>query len=364
MNESTPAPTPRVFQVRYGPEKLTHFGEQWPNNLRLRGSGTLEVTAEHARVADARNSAPETRRTFLVADIANVGFNEKEHIVALRSRDGKREVLLWLASAEEALAVRELLPRATTPEFIERRRQYEKFRENLKALAPRPRVTPTLIGINVAVFMVMLLFGAGMTALDVRVHLFFGANYGPLTWNGQEWRLLTSAFIHFGVIHLAFNMFALHNGGRLIESLFGSSRFAVIYLLSALAGSVVSSWWDPTRMSAGASGALFGIYGALLAFFARRPRDVPADLLKGVGMGAGALLLYSLAFGAVINFVPDAPKVDNAAHLGGLLGGVVSGYLLARPFEPDARKIRRPWHVVAVAVAVCAALALLAAPLI
>ena len=137
MNESTPAPTPRVFQVRYGPEKLTHFGEQWPNNLRLRGSGTLEVTAEHARVADARNSAPEPRRTFLVADIANVGFNEKEHIVALRSRDGKREVLLWLASAEEALTVRELLPRATTPEFIERRRQYEKFRENLKALGDR-----------------------------------------------------------------------------------------------------------------------------------------------------------------------------------------------------------------------------------
>ena len=364
MNESTPARTPRVFQVRYGPEKLSHFREQWPNNLRLGGSGTLEVTAEHARVSDARNAAPEERRTFLMADIANVGFNEKEHIVALRSRDGKREVLLWLASAGEALAVRELLPKDTTPEFVERKRQYEKFRENLKALAPRPRVTAALIGINVAVFVVMLLFGAGMIAPDVRVHLFFGANYGPLTWNGQEWRLLTSAFIHFGVIHLAFNMFALRNGGRLIESLFGSARFTVIYLMSALAGSVVSGWWDASRLSAGASGALFGIYGALLAFFARRPRDVPADVLRSVGLGAGVLLLQSLAFGAVINFVPEAPKVDNAAHIGGLLGGVVSGYLLARPFDPEARKVRRPWYVACVAVAVCAALAVLAAPLI
>ena len=354
----------RVFQVRYGPEKPAHYGGQWPNNLRLRDSGTVEVTAEYARVADARNSAPEAQRTFLMADIANVGINEQEHVVALRSRDGKREVLLWLTSAEEALALRELLPRTTTPEFVERQRQYAKFRENLKALAPRPRVTPTLIGINVAVFVVMLLFGAGMTVLDVRVHVLFGANYGPLTWNGQEWRLLASAFIHFGVVHLAFNMFALHNGGRLIESLYGSARFTVVYLLSALSGSVVSGWWDASTLSAGASGAIFGIYGALLAFFARRPRDVPADLLKGVGMGAGALLLYSLAFGALLGFVPDGPKVDNAAHLGGLLGGVVSGYLLARPFETEARKVARPGYVAAVALGVCAALAALAAPLI
>ena len=81
-------------------------------------------------------------------------------------------------------------------------------------------------------------------------------------------------------------------------------------------------------------------------------------------MGAAALLLYSLAFGAVVNFVQTAPKVDNAAHLGGLLGGVVSGYLLARPFEPEARKVQRPWYVAAVSVGVCAALAVLAAPLI
>jgi rhomboid protease GluP len=127
---------------------------------------------------------------------------------------------------------------------------------------------------NVTLFLVMLAFGAGLNGDNSQVHLSFGANYGPLTWNGQEWRLLAAAFIHFGVIHLAFNMFALYNGGIWTERLYGSTRFAVIYLLSALAGSVVSGWWDPTRMSAGASGAVFGVYGALLAFFARRPRDI------------------------------------------------------------------------------------------
>ena len=191
--------------------------------------------------------------------------------------------------------------------------------------------------------------------LDTRVHVDFGANYGPLTWNGEPWRLLTAAFIHFGPIHLGFNMYALYNGGVLPEKLFGSARFAVIYLLAALAGSVVSSWWDDSRVSAGASGAVFGVYGALLAFITIRRGDIPLDMLKSVGKGALMLCVYSLAMGAVV------PFIDNAAHIGGLLGGVVSGLLLARPFNAEARAVPHPGQVVAVAAAVCAALVLLAA---
>ena len=250
-------------------------------------------------------------------------------IVAVRTRSDQREVLVWLSSPEELRALLELLPVTTTPEFQERKRQHEKFRENLKAIAPRaPPVTPAIVGVNVALFVIMLAFGAGLTALDSRVHLLFGANYGPLTWNGQEWRLLTAAFIHFGVIHLAFNMFALYNGGSITERLFGSARFAVIYLLSAVAGNVASGWWDASRLSAGASGAVFGVYGALLAYFARRPRDIPVDVLKSVSMGAGTLLLYSLVMGAVL------PFIDNSAHIGGLLGGAISGIFAGAAIHP------------------------------
>jgi rhomboid protease GluP len=349
----------RVFQVRFGPEKASSHAGQWPNNLRLTGGGTVEVTADKVRISDARNAAAETERTFAMADIANVGFSGEDMIVALRTRSDQREVLVWLSSPEEARALLELLPRTTTAEFLERKRQHEKFRENLKVIAPRaPPVTPAIVGVNVALFLIMLAFGAGLTAPDSRVHLFFGANYGPLTWNGQEWRLLTAAFIHFGVIHLAFNMFALYNGGSLTERLFGSARFGVIYLLSALAGNVASGWWDASRMSAGASGAVFGVYGALLAYFARRPRDIPVDLLKSVSMGAATLLLYSLVMGAAL------PFIDNSAHIGGLLGGAISGLLLARPFNPEARKVARPWQVAAVVIAACAALVALAAPLL
>jgi len=118
---------------------------------------------------------------------------------------------------------------------------------------------------------------------------------------------------------------------------------------------VVSSWWDDSRVSAGASGAVFGVYGALLAFITIRRGDIPLDMLKSVGKGALMLCVYSLAMGAVV------PFIDNAAHIGGLLGGVVSGLLLARPFNAEARAVPHPGQVVAVAAAVCAALVLLAA---
>jgi rhomboid protease GluP len=353
-------PAGRVFEVRYGPEKPRRFSDPWPNNLELAGAGQVIVTPDSVVFTDGKHARKPERRTFAMGDIANTGVATDGSIIVVRTRDDDREVYLWMASPDDARALMELLPQTTTPEFVEREKQHQKFRENLKALAPRPRVTPAIVGINVAVFVVMVALGAGMSALNLQVHLLFGANYGPLTWNGQEWRLLASAFIHFGLIHLLFNMFALYNGGRLIESLFGSARFAAIYLLSALAGGVVSGWWDPTRMSAGASGAVFGVYGALLAFFARRPRDIPVDILKSVSMGAGSLLVYSLAFGFALEYVPRAPRVDNSAHIGGLIAGVISGYLLARPFEPAARAVARPWHVAAVVAGICAVLVMLA----
>ena len=76
----------------------------------------------------------------------------------------------------------------------------------------------------------MLFAGADLMNPNPAVHIRFGSNFGPLTWTGEEWRLLTSAFLHFGLIHIALNMYALYQGGALVERLFGSTRFAVIYL--------------------------------------------------------------------------------------------------------------------------------------
>src|SRR5262249_46812368 len=155
--------------------------------------------------------------------------------------------------------------------------------------------------------------------------------------------------IHFGVFHLAFNMYALYSGGGWTEKLYGSARFVVIYLLAALSGSVASGWGDATRNSAGASGAGVGGYGALPGFGLRRPGDIPRDLLKAVRGGAISLCVYSLAMGVAM------PFVDNAAHVGGLLGGSLAGLLLLRPFDPAARTRPEPWRIAAVVIGVCAA---------
>ena len=346
----------RVFDVRYGPEKARSHGGQWPNNLQLEGSGTLMVSADAAVFSDARNAAPESRRSFALTDVANVQYGQDDSgpIAVVRTRTDDREVHVWLASKEESDALLALLPQVTTPEFLAHVEHHRRFRENLATLAPRAPVTPTIIGLNVAVFLLLVLAGAGIGATDGRVELESGSNFGPLTWNGQYWRLLTAAFIHFGVFHLGFNMYALYSGGILTEKLYGSARFAAIYLLSALAGSVVSGWWDASRNSAGASGAIFGVYGALLVFVLRRPDDIPRDVLKAVRGGAISLCLLSLAMGAASRFI------DNSAHIGGLLGGAAAGFLLLRPFDPAARATPQPWRIVAVVVGICAALALIA----
>jgi rhomboid protease GluP len=355
VSDAAPPLNARVFQVRYGPEKPSHVDEPWANNLELTGSGTVIVGSDQVWFSDTRAAPPKTRRKFAMADITNVGFSEQENIVAVRTRNDDREVYVWMASAEDSRALLGLLPRTTTPEFLEQQKLRLKFRENLQAIAPKAPVTPAIIGVNVTVFLLMLAAGASFVAGSGTVAVNFGANYGPLTWGGQPWRLIASAFVHFGIVHIAFNMYALHYGGSWTERLYGSARFAVIYLLSALSGSVVSSCWDATRLSAGASGAVFGVYGALLVLLLRRRGDIPFDLLKSVRNGAISLCVYSLAMGAVL------PTVDNSAHIGGLLGGAASGWLLVRPFEPAARAVARPWQVAGVIGVVCAALAVLVA---
>jgi len=355
LNASNDLAGARVFDVRYGPDQPGSPGEQWPNNLGLAGSGSLAVSADSVTLSDSRGAPPEGRRAFLLADIANVGYGEDDggFIVVLRTRNDDRHAALWMASKQEAAALLELLPKETTPEFLAHVEDHRRFRENLKALAPRAPVTHVIIGINVVVFVLLLIAGAGFGYSDGRVEFPF-TNYGPLTWDGQYWRLITAAFVHFGVFHLAFNMYALYSGGNTTERLYGSARFAVIYLLAALAGSVASGLWDGSRNSAGASGAVFGVYGALLVFVLRRPKDIPRDVLKAVRGGAISLCVYSLAMGFAM------PFVDNAAHVGGLLGGALAGLLLVRPFEPAARARPQPWRITAVAVGICAVLALIA----
>ena len=125
----------------------------------------------------------------------------------------------------------------------------------------RAPVTAALIGINLAVFVAMLANGAGFWHSTNTIQLAWGANFGPATKDGEWWRLATAMFLHFGILHLALNMWALWDGGRLVERLYGMRRFIAIYLISGVVGNLLSLIVrGDYAVSGGASGAIFGVY--------------------------------------------------------------------------------------------------------
>ncbi len=185
-------------------------------------------------------------------------------------------------------------------------------------LTPREgyRVTPILLIINVLIFGAMVLSGVDFMRPTGEALVQWGANYTPLTRAGEPWRLLTACFLHIGVIHLVVNMMSLRYLGMQIEPLLGSWRFLLAYLVTGLTGSLGSLWWHKMAISAGASGAIFGIEGVLLGLVMTNlfTAQVRGALLKSTLSVVGVNLVIGLSIGA-----------DNAAHIGGLLGGVVLG---------------------------------------
>jgi rhomboid protease GluP len=186
-------------------------------------------------------------------------------------------------------------------------------------------VTQAIFGINVAVFVAMTLAGVSMLDNPSGQDLVrWGANFGPLTVSGQWWRLLTCVFIHGGLLHIAFNMWCLWDLGRLAESVYGHWTFAAVYLISGLSASLASVVWNPVILSVGASGAIFGIAGALIASFYLGEFSLPRAAMTGMLRSVVLFVGYNLFFGAVI------ARTDNAAHIGGLVMGLFLGALIAK----------------------------------
>lgn len=192
----------------------------------------------------------------------------------------------------------------------------------------RAPVTLALLATNVLVFITMLGFGAGLWHTSNTVQLTWGANFGPATQDGQWWRLATALFLHFGVVHLALNMWALWDVGRLVEQLYGRWRFALLYLASGVFGNLLSLVLQGNRaVSGGASGAVFSLYGALLVFLWRERNHVQRHEFRWLFGAAIVFTVVTLGMGLVI------PGIDNAAHIGGLVCGAVLAQLLARRWE-------------------------------
>ncbi len=199
-------------------------------------------------------------------------------------------------------------------------------------------VTQLIFGANAAVFLAMSL-AVGVTVLGSpawnELGVRIGANVGPYTLSGQWWRLLTAVFIHGGLVHFAFNMWCLWSLGRLAESVYGHWTFAIVYLICGLSASVTSIFWNTSVSSVGASGAIFGIAGALLASFYLGEFSLPRAAISGLTRSVGAFVGYNLLFGAAI------PGIDNAAHVGGLIMGLILGALIAKAAPAQDQPLRR-----------------------
>jgi rhomboid protease GluP len=205
------------------------------------------------------------------------------------------------------------------------------FWNAVHAATPRTPVTISIVGLNAGIFVALLFAGAGVFRSSTDVLLGWGANFGPATGDGEPWRLFTYMFLHFGIVHLAFNMWALWDAGRLVERLYGNAAFLGIYVFAGVCGGLASLWWNsPRTVSVGASGAVFGVYGALFAYVLMQKHAVPKAAMSGIGASAAVFVAFSLFVGALLT------GIDNAAHLGGLAGGFVAGLACARPVGVSA----------------------------
>lgn len=204
------------------------------------------------------------------------------------------------------------------------------FARLLHELTPRVYVTPVLIGINAVVFVLMVIFGVSPISPTVADLILWGADFGPRTIGGEWWRLLTSMFLHIGLIHIGFNMWVLYAAGPLVERMVGNVGFLLMYLVAGLCGGLASLSWNPMMVSAGASGAIFGVYGCLLGLVLRSDGSIPTPILFQLRSSGMAFLGYNLVFGMMV------PHIDMAAHLGGLAGGFLCGLVLSQPFTPAA----------------------------
>lgn len=208
--------------------------------------------------------------------------------------------------------------------------------ELLKLQTPRIPVTQTLILVNLLVFTLMLFNGAGFWHSPNNVQLAWGANFGPATQSGEWWRLGSALFLHFGALHLAMNLGALWDGGRLVERMFGPVRFITIYFTSGLMGNLLSLVVQGgTAVSGGASGAIFGVYGSLLVFLWRERDSLDPYEFKWMFWGAVAFSALTIALGFII------PGIDNSAHIGGFITGILSGTVLLRPLKTNGWQ---PWQ--------------------
>ncbi|WP_041673100.1 rhomboid family intramembrane serine protease [Sulfurovum sp. NBC37-1] len=188
----------------------------------------------------------------------------------------------------------------------------------------RYKVTYSIIAINSVVYLFSAFFSGSITDMDMQVLVDMGALYGPLTvLKGEWWRLFTAMFLHGGMTHILMNMVSLYIIGRGMEMYFDTKSYLSIYLFSGLLGGLVSLYIHPASVGIGASGAIFGVFGALAGFFIAHRKHLGKHT-KAFMKEFTVIIVINLVIGFSI------PNVDVSAHVAGTVVGFIGGYLLSK----------------------------------
>jgi rhomboid protease GluP len=353
------APQPLEWKVDFG--SATRFLGLGPaqNSFGFVGSGTMQTDGISVwlsgRVSRGSSLASlvEENTQLSCQQIANV--ESEGRLVRFGyyvDYEEDNSICLWLADKSAADKLVANLPKRRTKEFRSQIKADAQFAARLIAQSPKVPVTVALVAINTLVFIATLIAGAEWLIPVGKFQIAWGSNFGPYTADGEWWRLLTSLFIHFGIPHLVLNMIALVMFGPLVERLYGSVNYLLIYLLAGMAGSLASISWQPDVNSAGASGAIFGILGALVAAQLRGGDTFPVDILRPIR--DTTLLYLGLSLYAGFRYL----GIDNAAHLGGLAAGFLIGLAGAQPITGESSfsrsDLRRSIQLVPVAAVLLA----------
>lgn len=358
VGSATPIIYPARFDQNEGPFRRLAPAQ---NDLRLVGSGVLVHDGVFLRLSSSRFPASRRflhalfRRTvdLRVDRIWNVEI--ENNIIHLESRSAERlteTVTIWLADHASAAHIADLLPKEKAANFQPQLRRRLAFTQELLARAPATPITAALFLLNVLAFVVTFAAGAEWFIPAGRVQIAWGSNFGPYTTDGEWWRLGTALFLNFGILQLLINMLGLGAFGPLAERLFGKLTFLFIYLSAGLFGGLLSLCARPDGNSAGASGAIMGVIGALLAAALRGRRSYPISVLRTIRKPAIIFTIVVFVFGLFHK------GIDNAANVGGLVAGFVLGLLLFRLTDDHPQSSSRRVILYSSAVAIVIALLL------
>ena len=332
VREQLPVPPPAPPVVKPVPSfaiKVKFQGfSRWDN--RFRGSGEVKVRGEYLEITGRRRRPFAFRRKserYPLTALRNVSRNGAVVSFALPLEKGHWQAYLVCAHEASATALVNRLPVIVDSSLFTFGEAQQELKTRMEQLPQAAPAAWALLALNILVYLAVAWTGDNWLQFNPEHLANVGGNFSPYTTEGQWWRLVTATFLHGGLVHLVFNMYALFSFGLLAERLYGTKAFLGIYLLAGVVGSCGTLLFSSNAVGVGASGAIFGIMGALVAFLVT-DKDFLSD-------GARKRLLTNFAVFTAYMLSQGFGKagIDNAAHMGGMLTGLTLGWFTGSPLK-------------------------------